>query len=72
MTEGLVPSSMECAAAWQGWRCPHAPETPFFGIALNGMPGAGNLPWALMLIRGGRRLKSPALVAGGKHIMADV
>jgi cation diffusion facilitator family transporter len=31
-----------------------------------------NLVWALVLIRFGRAWKSPALVAGGKHIMTDV
>jgi len=34
--------------------------------------GAINLVWALVLIRGGRTWKSPALVAGGKHVMTDV
>jgi divalent metal cation (Fe/Co/Zn/Cd) transporter len=47
-------------------------ETPFLGIALNGAAGVINLVWALMLIRRGRRWKSPALVAGGRHVMTDV
>lgn len=68
----LVTAFAIARAAWQGWQHPHAPETPFFGIALNGMAGVVNLAWALVLIHSGRRLKSPALVAGGKHIMADV
>jgi cation diffusion facilitator family transporter len=59
-------------AAWLGWQTPHTPETPLLGIALNGAGGAINLVWALVLIRSGRKWKSPALVAGGKHIMTDV
>jgi len=58
--------------AWLGWQHPHAPEAPFLGIALNGAAGVINLVWALVLIRSGRRWKSPALVAGGKHVMTDV
>ena len=45
---------------------------PFLGIALNGGAGLINLAWALVLIRSGRAWKSPALVAGGKHVMTDV
>ena len=58
--------------AWLGWENPHAPETPLLGIALNGAAGAVNLIWALVLIRRGRAWKSPALVAGGQHVMTDV
>jgi len=58
--------------AWLGWQHPHAPETPLLGIALNGGAGLINLVWALVLIRNGRAWKSPALVAGGKHVMTDV
>ena len=58
--------------AWLGWENPHAPETPFLGIALNGAAGVVNLIWALVLIRRGRAWKSPALVAGGRHVMTDV
>ena len=58
--------------AWLGWENPRAPETPFLGIALNGAAGVVNLIWALVLIRSGRAWKSPALVAGGRHVMTDV
>jgi cation diffusion facilitator family transporter len=58
--------------AWLGWEHPRALETPFLGIALNGAGGVINFVWALVLIRSGRQWKSPALVAGGRHIMTDV
>jgi cation diffusion facilitator family transporter len=58
--------------AYLGWWHPHAPETPFMGVLLNGASGVVNLLWALFLIRVGRRWRSPALAASGKHIMTDV
>lgn len=75
MVEGALVLVMALAigrGAWLGWQYPHAPETPLLGIALNGTAGAINLAWALMLIRSGRAWKSPALVAGGKHVMTDM
>ena len=68
----LVTSILIAQQAWDGWQHPHPPETPFRGIALNGAAGLINLAWALVLIRRGRSWKSPALIAGGKHIMTDV
>ena len=47
-------------------------RTPLRGIALNAAAGLVNLAWALVLLREGRRLRSPALVAGGRHVMTDV
>jgi cation diffusion facilitator family transporter len=58
--------------AYFGWQNPRAPETPFVGIAFNAASGIVNLLWALFLIRVGRRWRSPALAASGKHIMTDV
>jgi cation diffusion facilitator family transporter len=68
----LVTALLIAHEAWLGWRDPRPPETPLLGIALNGAAGAINLVWALVLIRSGRAWKSPALVAGGKHVMTDV
>ena len=53
--------------AYFGWLNPRAPETPLVGIAFNGASGIVNLLWALFLIRVGRRWRSPALAASGKH-----
>jgi cation diffusion facilitator family transporter len=68
----LVTAYAIAREAWFGWQQPHAPDTPFLGIALNAAAGVINLVWAMVLTRSGRRWKSPALVAGGKHIMTDV
>ena len=58
--------------AWMGWQNPKAPDTPYLGLALNASAGVINLVWAFTLIRLGNAWKSPALVAGGRHIMTDV
>ena len=58
--------------AYHGWQNPHAPDTPYLGITLNGAAGAVNLVWALVLLRLGRSWRSPALLAGGRHVMTDV
>jgi cation diffusion facilitator family transporter len=58
--------------AYVGWQNPKAPDTPVLGIAFNAGAGALNFAWALVLIRLGAAWKSPALAAGGRHIMTDV
>jgi cation diffusion facilitator family transporter len=58
--------------AWIGLQQPRAPDAPFIGIGLNAVASVINLLWASMLIRKGGLWKSPALIAGGKHIMTDV
>ena len=68
----LLTSVLIAREAWDGWQNPHVPETPFLGIGLNAGAGVINLVWALVLMRKGRLWKSPALIAGGRHIMTDV
>ena len=58
--------------AYFGWLDPQAPSAPFEGMAVNGLATCINLVWALFLIRKGRAWRSPALVAGGQHVMTDV
>lgn len=52
-----------------------APQTivaPWLGLAINGAASVLNAAWALVLIRHGRRHRSPALLADGRHLMTDV
>ncbi|MBK8457348.1 MAG: cation transporter [Phyllobacteriaceae bacterium] len=51
---------------------PHTIEQAGEGIAVNFVASAINGAWAFLLIRVGRRERSPALVADGKHVMSDV
>lgn len=51
---------------------PQPIDAPFEGIALNAVATAINAVWCYVLLTRGRRLRSPALVADGKHLLADV
>ena len=68
----LLTSFAIAHQAWLGWQHPHLPQAPAKGIALNAAAGAMNCAWALVLTRVGRRRRSPALIAGGQHVMSDV
>lgn len=58
--------------AWLAWRTPPALEAPLPGLALNALATAVNGAWCWVLLRYGRARRSPALVADGKHLFADV
>ncbi len=45
---------------------------PFDGLVVNAVATAVNGIWCWVLLSGGRRLLSPALVADGRHLLADV
>ena len=47
-------------------------DAPIEGLLVNGAATALNGVWAWVLVRQGRRLKSPALVADGGHLWTDV
>ncbi|MBX3580290.1 MAG: cation transporter [Rhizobiaceae bacterium] len=51
---------------------PRPLEQPWQGLAINGVAAVANAIWATVLIRQGRRAKSPALEADGHHLMTDV
>jgi cation diffusion facilitator family transporter len=58
--------------AYYTWRDPAPLQTPYLGLALTALATAINGGWAAMLLRAGRRLRSPALVADGRHLLGDV
>ncbi|GBQ67387.1 cation efflux system protein [Ameyamaea chiangmaiensis NBRC 103196] len=58
--------------AFEAWRAPRLPDAPWHGIAFNLAGGVINLLWAVIVIRAGRRQRSPALSAAGAHILSDV
>jgi cation diffusion facilitator family transporter len=58
--------------AWETWLAPRPIVVPFRGIALNAVATVLNGAWSAVLLRSGRRLRSPALVADGRHLFADV
>jgi cation diffusion facilitator family transporter len=58
--------------AYDAWRNPRLLTEPAEGLAINGLAAAINAAWAYYLIARGRLWKSPALTAGGWHILTDV
>ncbi len=50
----------------------HELESPGLGMAVNAVATAINGFWAWLLITNGKRYRSPALEADGRHIFADV
>lgn len=58
--------------AWAGFNTPREVTAPIEGLVVNGIATALNAVWAMVLMKQGRRLKSPALVADGKHLWTDV
>jgi cation diffusion facilitator family transporter len=68
----VVASLLIIAQVWQTIRNPQPMEQPWQGLAVNGGAAVVNAVWATILIRFGRKAKSPALEADGRHIMTDV
>jgi cation diffusion facilitator family transporter len=58
--------------AWEAWQNPHPLQMLTQGIVLNGLATLLNLVWSIVLARTGRSLRSPALIADGRHLFADV
>lgn len=58
--------------AYGAWLEPRALTEPAEGLAINAVAGAVNAGWASYLISRGKLWRSPALVAGGWHILTDV
>lgn len=58
--------------AWAGFFAPKPIDAPVLGLAITGLATLVNLAWGMLLIRRGRRLRSPALAADGHHLMTDV
>jgi cation diffusion facilitator family transporter len=58
--------------AYAGFLDPQPLSAPAQGLALNGLASLINAGWSWTLLRYGDRLRSPALVADGRHLLTDV
>jgi len=58
--------------AWGAFFAPRVIEAPVAGLLVNGAASLLNAFWCWVLITEGRKLRSPALVADGKHLRTDV
>ncbi|RKE54236.1 MULTISPECIES: cation diffusion facilitator family transporter [unclassified Sphingomonas] len=51
---------------------PHALQAPALGLAVSAVATVLNGAWSWLLITTGRKRRSPALIADGKHLLTDV
>lgn len=68
----VVAALMILREAWIASAAPKVIDAPVHGLLLSVLASAMNAAWAGVLIRQGRRLRSPALAADGKHLLSDV
>jgi cation diffusion facilitator family transporter len=58
--------------AYLAFLTPTPLDAPLLGMAVNGVAGVLNALWCWVLITQGRKRRSPALVADGRHLLTDV
>lgn len=58
--------------AYVAFLAPRPLEEPGLGLAVNASAGVLNAAWSWVLIRSGKRWRSPALAADGRHLLTDV
>ena len=68
----IVAALLIFEAAWTDWWHVRTLDMPFRGIALNAAATVINAVWSAVLGTAGRRLRSPALAADARHLLADV
>jgi cation diffusion facilitator family transporter len=68
----VVAALLILREAYLAYLAPRQIEAPALGLAINAGASALNALWALVLVRRGRTLRSQALQADGRHLMADV
>lgn len=68
----IVAAMLIVQEAWGALFSPRLPDAPVLGLFINGLAGVVNFFWASLLIRAGKKNRSPALSADGQHIMSDV
>ena len=68
----IVAAILIVREAALGMLAPQLPVAPVQGLAVSGVATIINLVWAVVLVRHGRAVRSPALEADGKHLLTDV
>lgn len=75
MIEALLIGAAAVAILFQVWAAFSEPRIVFAstdGLILNAIAGVINAYWCSVLLRKGRELRSPALLADGRHLLTDV
>lgn len=68
----IVAALLILREAWHGFQNPRPLDAPMAGLMVNLVASCLNGLWCWVLISRGRRLRSPALVADGHHLLSDV
>lgn len=69
----ILAAAMIIMQAWHALQNPaHSLHQPLPGLAVNLLAAAVNAAWAFILIRAGKKSRSPALEADGRHLVSDV
>lgn len=68
----IVAAMLILNEAYKGLQSPRILDAPLQGLLVNGLASVLNGVWCWVLITRGRMLRSPALVADGKHLLSDV
>lgn len=68
----IVAALLILRESYHGLMNPRMLDAPTEGLLINAGASVLNAIWCTVLIRQGRRLKSPALVADGHHLLSDV
>jgi cation diffusion facilitator family transporter len=68
----LLAAVLIAREAVMAFAMPRTLEAPALGLALNVVASIANGAWGFILMRYGRRARSPALVADGRHLWTDV
>lgn len=68
----IIAALLILREAWAAFAAPRLLDAPLAGLAVNISASVINGLWCWVLIRWGRRLRSPALVADGRHLLSDV
>lgn len=68
----IIAAMLIMNEAVKGFMAPRVLDAPLQGLLVNGVASVINAVWCYILISQGRRHRSPALVADGKHLLSDV
>ena len=68
----IVAALLILNEAWQALLHPRPPAQAGLGLAISAFASLANGIWAALLMRRGRALRSPALVADARHLWSDV
>ncbi|MDB5375998.1 MAG: cadmium transporter [Rubritepida sp.] len=68
----LVAAFVILSEVWSAWNEARHPDLTATGIIISLVATALNGLWCSVLFRHGRRLRSPALLADARHLLADV